>query len=68
MVLEFCSWEVERSAPAFRMQTNQAFQGFALALERSLSLTHRTLRLATQLKNTGKAFIPVRWFPQPFYP
>jgi hypothetical protein len=67
-VVEFCRWEVERSDTAIRMQTSQAFQGFALALERRVTLIHRTLRSATLLKNTGKAFIPVRWFPHPFYP
>ena len=67
-VIEFCKWDIEQSAAAITMGTTQAHQGYALELERTLTLTNRTLRSATSLKNTGKGFFPIRWFPHPFYP
>jgi hypothetical protein len=67
-VLEFCRWEVAEGPAAVRMQTAQAFQEFALELEREVSLSNRTLRSSTRLKNTGRWPIPIRWFPHPFFP
>jgi hypothetical protein len=67
-VLEACTWEVEELAGAIRMRTAQTYGGYALELERTVSLRGRTVRSATRLRNTGERFIPMRWFPHPFYP
>jgi hypothetical protein len=50
------------------MRTTQAFGRYQLTLERTVSLAGRTVRSATRLDNTGAMFIPMRWFPHPFYP
>jgi hypothetical protein len=67
-VLEFCTWEVEQAPSATVMRTSQAYQGYALVLERAIILNNRTVRSFTRVKNTGKSFFPIRWFPHPFYP
>lgn len=67
-VVDFCQWEVEQTATALVMRTAQAFQSFGLSLERTVALNGRTVRSTTRLVNTGRNFIPVRWFPHPFYP
>jgi hypothetical protein len=67
-VVEHCRWDVERAQDAIRMRTAHAAQGYALELERTVSLRGRTVRSATLLRNTGEQFAPVRWFPHPFYP
>jgi hypothetical protein len=67
-VVDFCAWEVTQTDEALIMRTDQAFQGFALTLERTIRLRSRTVRSTTRLINTGQGFIPLRWFPHPFYP
>jgi hypothetical protein len=67
-VAEFCDWEVQQRPAAISMRTAQAFQRFALELERTVALYQRTLRSTTRLKNTGGLPIPIRWFPHPFFP
>ena len=67
-VLEYCRWEIEHTAQSITLHTRQAHQGFALALERRVTLTQRTVRSYTRLANTGAAPIPIRWFPHPFFP
>ena len=67
-VVEFCQWAVEETPGALVFRTAQAFQSFALQLERTIALHGRTVRSTTRLTNTGQPFIPLRWFPHPFYP
>lgn len=67
-VLEFCAWECTPEADQLAMRTTQAFQDFALELERSVRLSGRSVRSTTRLKNTGKRPLPICWFPHPFYP
>jgi hypothetical protein len=67
-VLRFCEWDVEQRPGELTMRTTQAFGRYQLTLERTVSLSGRTVRSATRLDNTGAMFIPMRWFPHPFYP
>ena len=71
-VVEFCAWDVEQTAEsdttAICMTTAQTYQNFGLKLMRTVTLQQRTVRAHARLVNTGKAFIPMRWFPHPFYP
>jgi hypothetical protein len=67
-VLEYCAWEVEPAAGVLRFRTRQAHQSYALELERTVSLTGRTVRSTTRLRNTGQRSIPLVWFPHPFFP
>jgi hypothetical protein len=67
-ILELCTWEVEQAASELRMRTSHAYGGYALELERTVSLHGRTVRSHTRLHNTGERFVPLRWFPHPFYP
>jgi len=67
-VMEYCRWQVDHTDTTVQMRTEQAFQGFQVELERTVSLSNRTLRSATRLQNTGRSFLPVRWFPHQFYP
>ena len=68
LVQEFCSWEIVSSRTRISMRTTQAFHGFALVLERTLTLSSRTIHSTTHLKNTGQWPIPICWFPHPFFP
>jgi hypothetical protein len=67
-VQAFCEWEVEPTQAAVTMRTTQAFHGFALALERTVTLSGRTINSTTRLHNTGQSPIPISWFPHPFFP
>ena len=67
-VVEHARWTVERSPLAVTMRSREAFSGFELALERTVSLDGRTLTSTTALENLGPRVIPVRWFAHPFLP
>lgn len=67
-VKTFCDWQVEAASEQLKFTTEQVFAEHALQLIRTLSLKGRTLRSHTQLTNQGASFIPISWFPHPFYP
>ncbi len=67
-VKELCQWEVTSTSTTLCLRTAQAFQGFALELERTVQLSARTVRSTTRLRNTGRRAIPICWFPHPFFP
>jgi hypothetical protein len=67
-VLEFCQWEVAPGPTSLTFRTRHNFNGYQVDLERTVTLLNRTVRSATRLSNLGRPFLPVRWFPHPFYP
>lgn len=67
-ILEPCAWDIMSSATAIQMRTSQQYASYALVLERRVSLHERSVISHTRLENTGEAFIPVCWFPHPFFP
>ncbi|MFH1567440.1 MAG: hypothetical protein ABIL09_05510 [Gemmatimonadota bacterium] len=67
-VLEFNRWQVEAEASRVRMTTVQAHETYGLELERVVSVMDRAVRSEIRLANTGRAPIPLRWFPHPFFP
>jgi hypothetical protein len=46
--------------------TRQTFEDWAFELDRTLTLTGRTLRVDTRIANTGKRLVPFPWYPHPF--
>jgi hypothetical protein len=67
-VKSFSDWTTTRSADSIAFDTRQEYEDFALTLTRTVSLHQRTIRSHTRIGNVGKAPIPMRWFPHPFYP
>ena len=67
-VLELCSWDIENSPEAIGMRTTQQYGSYALVLERRVSLHGRSVISSSRLTNTGATFLPVCWFPHPFFP
>jgi len=67
-VLEFSPWMVEAGGDVIRFSTTQRYEGYEFDLERTVSLHGRTVRSHTCLRSRGQRFVPVRWFPHPFYP
>ncbi len=67
-VLEFCEWQVDQQPGSITMRTTQRAGSYAFELERTVSLQQRTVRSFTRLNNIGDMFIPMRWFPHPFFP
>jgi len=67
-VLEFCDWRVERAAEQLEFSTVQRYEAHGLELVRRVELLGRTIRSFTRLVNTGPGFVPMRWFPHPFFP
>jgi hypothetical protein len=67
-VKTFCAWNAMHEAHSIRMSTVQTHGDWSLGLTRTVQLMGRTVRSETHLHNTGRAAIPVCWFPHPFYP
>lgn len=68
-VLEFCQWDVQQSdESSIGMTTRQQFAGFDFQLKRTVTLLQRTVRSHTTMTNRSERFIPLTWFPHPFYP
>lgn len=67
-VKTFCDWQIEATEQTLIFTTEQVFADYRLQLIRSLSLNGRTLRSHTAVTNQGSAFIPISWFPHPFFP
>jgi len=67
-VKSFCDWKVVRNPQDVSFDTQQTYEDFSLTVTRTVSLHERTIRSYTLLTNVGKAPIPMRWFPHPFYP
>jgi hypothetical protein len=64
----FCTWEVNEEPNTVLFRTEHSFHSYTVALERSVTLTGRTVRSWTRLHNRSPMPIPLRWFPHPFYP
>jgi len=67
-VISFCDWEVSEESDQITFHTAHEHSGFAVELARTVRLEGRTLRSTTRLWNRGRAPVPVRWYPHPFYP
>jgi hypothetical protein len=66
-VYEWCDWRVEANATSMHMATQHAFRGFEVELQRTVTLTGRTVRSQTRVKSLA-GWLPIRWFPHPFFP
>ncbi len=67
-VEEWCTWDVNAGKEQIVFKTRHQFGGFDVKLVRTVTLMNRTLRTATCVRNEGEEFVPIRWFPHPFYP
>lgn len=67
-VKAFCDWQIEAQTNQLQFTTEQRFEAHALQLIRILSLNGRTVRSHNTMTNQGSSFIPLSWFPHPFYP
>ncbi|MDP6040517.1 MAG: hypothetical protein QGG64_18355 [Candidatus Latescibacteria bacterium] len=67
-VTEFCHWDIKHSETEITFSTEQIHQKFNLEFTRTVTLNERTIRSSSHLKNTGRQFIPISWFPHPFFP
>ena len=67
-VVRFCDWRITMGELRIEFETSHAYEDYSLSLVRTVELNRRTLRSHTRVHNTGQVFVPVRWFPHPFYP
>lgn len=67
-VKEFCTWEITQENNSITMRTEHRYQSHHVTLERTVTLNERTVRSFSLVTNHGKAMIPMRWYPHPFYP
>ena len=65
---ELCKWQVAQTDGQIKFTTQHVFQDWAVDLVRTVKLINRTIRSETEVRNVGKKFLPISWFPHPFYP
>ncbi|MEI8093874.1 MAG: hypothetical protein WCG80_06640 [Spirochaetales bacterium] len=68
VVVEPCRWDVNRDPGRLRFLTRHTWEGWDLELERTLTLSGRTLHSLTRMTNRGNRPADLTWFPHPFYP
>ena len=67
-VTSLCPWDITRpTASSIRFRTAHEFEQYSLELERTVSLSNRTIRSHTRIHNLG-AELPFTWYPHPFFP
>ena len=62
-LIEPCAWTVEQTYSALCFRTAQTLGGYSLELTRTVTLIGRTVRVETELRNTGTRRIPIVWRP-----
>jgi hypothetical protein len=67
-VEEFATWRVRQECDHCSMETEQSIGEWALALRRTVILRGRGWRSETEIRSTGRAPLPFRWFAHPFFP
>jgi len=67
-IVEPCSWEVVADGTHAKFTTCQQAADWSFTLEKEVLLFGRTVRTTAAIHNTGASFIPLRWFPHPFFP
>ena len=67
-VLRYCDWAVESRPDGVSFRTEQGWDDLSFELRRTVLLQGRMLSSQTSIRNTGRAQIPIRWFPHPFFP
>eukprot|EP01048_Picozoa_sp_COSAG05_P020342 COSAG05_NODE_3433_length_2066_cov_5.423996_3_plen_166_part_00 len=68
-VIEYCQWDVERvGSHSLVYSATQSLGQFKLRIQRTVSLSGRTLTSHTVVTNLGSVALPVSWFPHPFFP
>lgn len=67
-ITDWSEWGVTTEPSRIVFQTSHIFGGFAADIVRVITLNNRTVRSETKLTNLGEHWIPLRWFPHPFFP
>jgi hypothetical protein len=67
-LLKRCEWSIYQQTDSLTMETHQQEGDWSLDLRRRLELRGETVQISTQLRNSGPAELPVRWFAHPFFP
>jgi len=67
-IVESCSWEIVQEDASAKFTTRQQADDWSFTLEKEVILLGRTVRTTAAIHNSGTSFIPLRWFPHPFFP
>lgn len=67
-IIEPCSWEIGLEEAGAKFTTRQQAEDWSFTLEKEVILLGRTVRTTAAIHNSGASFIPLRWFPHPFFP
>jgi hypothetical protein len=67
-VIEFARWNQKKERNTVHWNTEHRFGQSVLSITRSVSLMGRTVRSVTRISNDGQGFVPVNWYPHPFFP
>lgn len=67
-IQELCQWRVEQTDAAICFTTDHTFHDWSVEVTRTVTLIQRTVRSETVVRAAGRAPLPIRWFPHPFFP
>ncbi|MFP4375780.1 MAG: hypothetical protein ACLFP4_01945 [Spirochaetales bacterium] len=67
-LLEPAAWSVSTERDRLSMSSDHEFEEFRLRVSRAVKLMNRTVRSVTRVDNLAKGFVPISWYPHPFFP
>ncbi len=68
-IIELCVWNIEKqSDSSIIFKTEQCFDSYRISIERRVSLYGFVLETYTCIENKGHKYVPISWYPHPFFP
>lgn len=67
-ITELCTWQIEASTTSACFTTKHTFGPYCIELTRKVSLHNRSVTSHTEVCNQSAIFVPINWFPHPFFP
>jgi len=67
-VIEFSPWQIERQQQEITFTTCHTFGLYDVKLIRTIRLENRSVLSETTICNHSSVFIPISWYPHPFFP
>ena len=68
-IVSLCDWTVaEKSNSSIVFTTRHEFNEYSLQITRNVNVKGRTVESHTRVENRGTTYVPLSWYPHPFFP
>ena len=67
-IIELTHWDVEKKDDEIKFRTIHKFSSYEYTLTRRIKVSGDKVISHTTMENRGKTYVPVSWYPHPFFP